>query len=137
MIQLDEFEKAFKARKGYAPKTITPAIGVTIYDSEAETFHYFWQAAQRVQAEDIERLKQRIAELEQASQWQPIETAPELEEVFVCVPIHNKADQYGYILEKAIKNSGFWESTEDNSSLYKPHFWMPLPKPPEALEGKP
>lgn len=93
----------------------------------------------REQAEEIEKLKQRIAELEQALQWQPIETVQRDQgEILVAYA------KQGFVKQLVRYNhiKKYWESKgepqfglENNAT-----HWMSLSKLSEAckaLEGKP
>jgi hypothetical protein len=68
--------------------------------------------------------------------WQPIETAPEYEDVLLCIP------RYGVGIDMPVmavgeQRNGIWyscDSDEDDYVLHQPTHWMPLPAPPSALK---
>lgn len=76
------------------------------------------------QAKEIAKLKREVAKLRKASQWQPIETAPDGKVLL-------------YYPEESGKNAlsewtiiGFGRA----KTFRQPTHWLPLPKPP-AIEG--
>lgn len=105
--------------------------------------------------EENKRLKERIAELEKADEWQPIETAPKddreiLVASFRVVKNHNDLNEAylccDYIVNsyykkhgqgKAQKNfkEGFYLPWQFGSGvMLVPTHWKPLPTPPEENE---
>lgn len=158
MSQREEFEKCFERvteMRVRSPKGLENSYAIVGWK--------LWQ----VQAEEIERLRQqvehlangvkdgatirckletelwehkeRIAELEQVLQWQPIETAPKDGSNILGFD-SNFPSNGAYITWFAEKYGSYqWcsDSTNDFGGWEIPTHWMPLPKPPKALEGKP
>lgn len=87
--------------------------------------HSLGIALRLAQAQNRE-LRRQLAET-QSQQWQPIETAPELE--WVLVPHEGRSVEARYELS----NDGVmcWFQPRHNRSMEpKPTHWMPLPEPP-------
>lgn len=62
------------------------------------------------------------------SEWQPIETAPEGEEILVYAPIDG--------VVSSIYKFGAWQKlimVYGGSKTNEPTHWMPLPEPPEDV----
>lgn len=81
---------------------------------------------------DLDAAQKRIAELEAAQQWQPIETAPKDRQILL-------AAQFDHENDWRIK-TGWWNDEIDEwhvlGASWSPTRWMPLPAPP-ALTGEP
>ncbi len=79
----------------------------------------------REQAEEIERLRKEVAEMQKLTGWQPIETATINRPAIFYHPAET-----GRPLSEWIR-VGYFSDTRNR----KPTHWMPLPKPP-AVEGE-
>lgn len=82
--------------------------------------HSFEQRCDELEAE-VERLRK-------ARDWQPIETAPRDGTDVLCI-----SGEYMFVAW--IDSRGYWNSGDD--SRFVPDYWMHLPRPPAAKEGKP
>jgi len=66
--------------------------------------------------------------------WQPIETAPDREEVLIWEPLGGEPDGMIYIairypMQRGDDPPGWYESGNEISPMAPSH-WMPLPDPP-------
>jgi hypothetical protein len=75
-----------------------------------------------------------MGEVELKQGWQPMETAPDGEDVLLCVPRYGVTHKYAFI-EMAVgyNSNGKWYSDASEEPQYElntPTHWMPLPEPP-------
>ena len=83
---------------------------------------------------EYEQLLKHIKELEaqlDAFQWQPIETAPK-DGTAILVNTGYAHDAWQYVT--AHYRNDLWVAC-CSSSIVRPSHWMPLPEPPQALNG--
>ena len=70
------------------------------------------------------------------SEWQPIDTAPKNQRILVTEETGSRIDQVRWVPEPPIEGYNWTTldgALQPNAAL---KYWMPLPKPPAALEGK-
>ena len=88
-----------------------------------------WASVMRGAVDTVQAQAQRIAELEAAQGWQPIETAPKDGTAMLVYPHLN-----GCGAVARLTRYGQWLTLPGRYTVHPTH-WMPLPAPPATEDG--
>lgn len=84
-----------------------------------------------VDANEIERLRARVAELEAAQEWRPIESAPR-DGSRMLLALCDSGHVYWCVSGVWSKRFKNWNDGMEPAGLADPTHWMPLPAPPKV-----
>ena len=77
--------------------------------------------------QDLAQLRKENEQLKEAHTWQPIESAPNNKLILLCW-------DYGSPIIGFRDGKQWKDDMDEEIESEPPHFWMPLPKPPEVEE---
>ena len=136
-MEISKTEKALRliATEGISAKEAAERVGIS---GAAVSKGKLWpsKSTQNIRKlcemeNEIESLRSEIAALKAENEWQPIETAPKDEAVFLAWRKHAT-----HPLMVRYEPSYDWFANYDGEHVYDLTHWMPLPKPPAMAQGE-
>ena len=136
-MEISKTEKALRliATEGISAKEAAERVGIS---GAAVSKGKLWpsKSTQNIRKlcemeNEIESLRSELAALKAENEWQPIETAPKDEAVFLAWRKHAT-----HPLMVRYEPSYDWFANYDGEHVYDLTHWMPLPKPPAMAQGE-